>query len=220
MPKRSPIEYAAAIALVILAITGAGWFFFHSTVRETRSIAAAATEAIFRQLNIRPLVTVDRTVICQEHTPVLELVTHRQHLHHVKHWKHSFLGSKKEIVLEGGFSVSTGFDLKERFSVSYDTRTGKIHVVHPAPKVLAVEIGQISISDEHGWLNRVSDEDRSAALNAFTAETRQAAQADGALMEKTREDLRAQIRQLFGREGFTLEFQELGAEPIHIPSLP
>jgi len=220
MPKRSPIEYAAAIVLVILAMAGVFWFFSYSAVRETRSIASAATEAIFRQLNIRPLVTVDRTVIFQEHTPVLELVTHRQKVRHIKRWSHSFLGSTKEIVLEGDFAVSTGFDLKERFSVSYDTRSRTIHVIHPAPKVLAVELGKIAVADEHGWLNRVSDEDRSAALNEFTVETRRAAETDAALLKKTREDLRGQIRELFERDGFTLEFQELGSEPVHIPSLP
>lgn len=220
MSKSLILRTAVALCLVMVTATLCVRFLFDRAESATEKAARGIAGLIDEKLNFTPLVTVDRTVIFQESTPVMELVTLKQRMSHRLEWSSTQFRSTKEIIIAGDFSVGVGFDLKERFSVSFDSKNRTVYVVHPAPKVLSMELLSSKITHDEGWWNAITDRDQTTVLNSFHHDARKAAEGDAALLEKARQQLREQLLSLLNSSGFQVEFQELGAEPVRIPSLP
>ncbi len=220
MSKSLIFRIAIALCLVMVTATLCVHYLLNLTQRKTEKTARSIAALIDDKLNFTPLVTVDRTVVFQESTPVMELVSLKKRMSHQLRWSSTRLHSTKEIVISGDFMVSVGFDLKERFSVSFDSKNRTIYVVHPAPKVLSLELTSSEVVHDSGWWNTITDKDQTTVLNTFHHDARKAAEADAALLEEARRQMRDQLLALLKESGFQVEFQELGEAPIHIPSLP
>lgn len=220
MSKSLILRIAVALCLVMVTATLCVRFLFVQAQSATEKTARSIAGLINEKLNFTPLVTVDRTVVFQESTPVMELVALKRRMSHRLEWRSTQLRSTKEIVIAGDFSVGVGFDLKERFSVSFDSKNKTIYVVHPAPKVLSMELLSSKITQDEGWWNAITNDDQTTVLNSFHHDARKAAEADAPLLDEARKALREQLLGLLNSSGYEVEFQELGDEPVRIPSLP
>ncbi|HWL52246.1 MAG TPA: DUF4230 domain-containing protein [Chthoniobacteraceae bacterium] len=220
MSKSLILRTAVALCLVMVTATLCVHYLVNLTQSKTEKTARSIAGLIEEKLNFTPLVTVDRTVVFQESTPVMELVSLKKRMSHQLRWSSTQFHSTKEIVIAGDFSVSVGFDLKERFSVSFDSKNKTIYVVHPAPKVLSMELLSSEITHDRGWWNAITDHDQTTVLNSFHHDARKAAEGNAALLDEARRQMREQLLALLTPSGFQIEFQELGAAPVHIPSLP
>jgi hypothetical protein len=207
MSKRSPIQLALALCLVIVTLTLSLFFFTSAAVRETRRTAVGFVESMKETFNFTPRVTVDRTVIVQESMPVLELVGRKQRFDHRMKWSSTRFGSTKEIVLDGVFTASAGFDLHEPFSVEFDSRKHTVLIRHPRPRVLSMQLENVKTSQDSGWLNYITDADRTEVLNRFTADARSAVEKTP-LLQETVGDLRKQLGEMLSKSGFKVEFKE------------
>lgn len=212
MPS-SPIRRAVAVCLVIATCAVSAWLFFFTAARETRRNAADFAEAVKNTLNFTPKVIVDRTVIFQESTPVLELVSTKRRFTHRMNWKSTWLGSTKVIELTGEFTASAGFDLREPFTVEFDSRSNTVRVRHPQPRLLSVQLDSVKTSQDSGWWNAITDEDRTSVLNAFTTDARKLAETRSPLLDDARVALRHQLSDLLLKTGLKIEFEETASLP-------
>ena len=219
MSNRSPIQFALALCLVIVTLTLSLFFFSSAAVRETRRTAAGFVESMKETFNFTPRVTVDRTVIIKESMPVLELVGRKQRFDHRMQWSSTRFGSTKEIVLDGVFTASAGFDLHEPFSVEFDSRKQTVLIRHPRPRILSMQLDNVKTTQDSGWLNYITDANRTEVLNKFTADARAAVEKTP-LLQETVGDLRRQLGEMLNKSGFKVEFVEnpLVVSPPEIPT--
>lgn len=136
-----------------------------------------------------PEITVNNTVVLQQQTPILQLATLSQKFQHQYEWTNTWLGSTKKINIRGSFEAKAGYDLNKKFSIQIQDERAVVTL--PAPELISVEsLSDIRFEDENGVWNWVNMEDRTKAINAFTADAgRYARQAPfvseaGAAMEK------------------------------------
>ena len=138
-----------------------------------RSFEAAKTigESFREAFRFTPEITVNKTVVLNQQTPVMELAVLTQNFEHRYTWTNTWLKSTKQILITGTFDAKAGFDLHQKFTISIENDTA--YVVLPEPTILSVESkGDISYSDEQGIWNWVSQDDRTNATNAYITDAR------------------------------------------------
>ena len=156
-----------------------------------------------KAFSFTPEVTVNNTVVLLQQSPVLELATVSQKFQHHYDWTDTWLGSTKKIAIKGGFEAKAGFDLRKKFTIELNDDNAIVYL--PPPELLSIQpLNDVSFSDENGFLNRLSTEDRSKAMNAFTANARKYATQAG-FVEAARESMVKQITEILKSHGKTVE---------------
>lgn len=130
----------------------------------------------FREaFHFTPEVTVNNTVVLQQQIPILELATLSQKFQHRYEWRNTWMKSTKKIEITGTFEAKAGFDLQKKFTISIDDTVATVTL--PAPQLLSLESQpDVTFRDENGIWNWVDAADRSAAMNAYTADARRYAE--------------------------------------------
>jgi hypothetical protein len=141
-----------------------------------------------------PEIKVDRIIVLQQQTPVLELSVLSQNFEHRYVWENSWLGSTKKIYITGTFDAKVGFDLQEKFSIILQDEKAIVHL--PEPIVLSVESqGDIEYRDEQGIWNWVNTDDRTKATNAFVTDARKYAD-QAAFVQGAKGDMEEKLKVL------------------------
>ncbi len=210
-----PIIWALAIALLL--IVGAAIVYAPVLLGLRKVGGSMATLVEKTKGKFSPVIRVDQTIIYQEKSPVLELITHKQLLQHRMEWKSTWVGSTKSVTLEGDFLASGGFNLLDPITVDFDTKEKVVRVVHPAPQLMALELKELKTSQEEGWWNKVSDDERNEITRAFKAEARQRILSESPLLENAVKDLHAQFDVALRNSGYRIEFQQAGAKATPRP---
>ena len=157
---------------------------------------------------VTPEITVNKTVILQQQTPILELATLTQEFQHQYEWTNTLLKSTKKIKITGTFNAKAGFDLNQKFSIRIEEN--KAYVTLPKPQLLSIEsLNDVKFEDENGYWNWIDETDRSMAMNAFTRDAREyAAQADFVVQaQHNMEEKLKEILALHGKE-VIMEYSE------------
>jgi len=162
------------IALIIVA-TIASYVVFvviPSQLAERGYQAARSLGEDFKKaFQFTPEVTVNKTVVLHQQTPVLEMAVLAQNFEHRYTWTNTWLNSTKQIFITGTFEAKAGFDLNQKFSIVL--KDDKAIITLPEPKILSVEsLGDIMYRDENGVWNWIDAEDRTRATNAFIQDAR------------------------------------------------
>ena len=134
---------------------------------------------------ITPEVTVNNTVVLQRQLEILELAVVSQQFRHEYDWTNTWMGSTKKINIKGTFEAKAGFDLQRQFRIDIQDDVAVVTLSEPILLSLTPQ-PDISFADESGIWNWVSPQDRSKAINEFTADAqRYAKQADFISQAKT-----------------------------------
>lgn len=150
-----------------------------------------------------PEVTVNSTVVLLQQSQVLELATLSQKFEHRYDWTNTRLGSTKKISITGGFEAKVGFDLRKKFSI--EIHDDKAIVYLPPPQLLSIQpLDNVTFRDESGYWNWINMDDRSQAMNAFTADARKYATSAG-FTEAARESMVKQLTDILAAHGKTVE---------------
>jgi len=162
-----------------------------------------------------PEITVNNTIVLQQQTPILELATVSQKFQHQYSWRNTWLGSTKEIRIRGSFDAKAGFDLNKKFSIQIEDE--KAIVTLPKPQLLSMEsLNDVKFEDENGVWNWVDMEDRSKALNAFTADARKYAEQAQFILQaqEVMEKKLTEIMKQHGKE-VTIRYPEVEKIPVY-----
>jgi hypothetical protein len=161
-----------------------------------RSYEAAKTlgEDFKKAFQFTPEITVDHTIVLNQQTTVLELAVLSQNFGHTYTWTNTWLGSTKQIFINGSFQAKAGFDLRQKFSI--ELSDDKAYVTLPEPSLLSIESqGDITYRDENGVWNWVDVNDRTKATNAFIKDARTYA-AQAAFIKDAKPKMEEQVRAL------------------------
>jgi hypothetical protein len=154
----------------------------------------------FREaFHFTPQVTVNNTVVLQQQVPILELATVSQKFQHRYAWTNTWMKSTKKIEIVGTFEAKAGFDLQQKFTITLDDTVATVTV--PAPQLLSLEAQHdVTFRDEQGLWNWVNAADRSAAMNAYTADARRYAE-QAAFVRDAQQAFETRIREIMKRHG-------------------
>ncbi|MEO0453977.1 MAG: DUF4230 domain-containing protein [Verrucomicrobiota bacterium] len=144
-------------------------------------------QALQSILQIQPQIIVESVTIQEQVSPIAEFAAAERELNATYKWRQLWLGSEKTIQVKGKFLAKAGFNLKKEVAISYDEATGEVVITLPRAELLSVEaLGQVQYIDDDGWWNKVRDQERTAALNAFQALAVQKARESDLLAEAER----------------------------------
>lgn len=179
------------LTIILLCVISLGaYVVFVYVPSEMGKRAYRAAKAIGEDFNkafgFTPEITINKTVILGQQTPVMELATLSQTFQHQYEWKNTWMKSTKTITIKGSFEAKAGFDLNRKFSVTV-TDNNKAIIVMPEPELLSVESqGDIQYRDEQGIWNWVSPADRTEATNAFFTDARRYAEQASFIQDSKR----------------------------------
>lgn len=112
------------------------------------------------------------------------------------------LGTKK-LIVRGHYQVKGGYRLKPGVSLRMDR--GTPIAKFPKPEILSVELIDFDVlSEESGWLNKVSPEDRAQILRELRSQMRDEAARSG-MLETVESTLRTRLRDLMGVDTVSVE---------------
>ncbi len=194
------------ILLIITATTAAYWMVVVIPARLAEKSYEGAKQIgrdISKVFSVTPEITVNNTIVLEQQSPVMELATLSQTFRHQYDWTNTWMGSTKKITITGGFEAKAGFDLNKKFSIQITDDRAVVHL--PAPQLLSIQpLDNVTFRDESGVWNWVSTDDRSKAMNAFTADARKYAMQAG-FVEEARESMVKQLTQILAAHGKTVE---------------
>lgn len=167
----------------------------------------------FREaFHFTPEVTVNNTAVLQQQVPILELATLSQKFQHRYEWSNTWMKSTKKIEITGTFEAKAGFDLQKKFTISIDDTVATVTL--PAPQLLSLESQHdVTFRDENGLWNWVDAADRSAAVNAYTADARRYAE-QAAFVADARQAFEARLRAIMKHHGLHAVIRYTPAETI------
>ena len=186
-------------AFVILALVSAFYIAVRTPVDVAGSLAQSTAKAVREVFNFTPRISIDQVVVFEQNTPILELATIERELLTQYTWKHTWLGSTKEITVRGVFTAKAGFDLRKPFHIDISREPLAVSTHIPPAELLSLEMKEYKVlADDDGWWNKVSGADRQSAVRALLRSAREKAQASGILdeAERTVED---RIREIISR---------------------
>jgi hypothetical protein len=141
-----------------------------------------------------PVVTVTNTVVFQETKPIAELALASRALTVESSYTHEWLGSTKTLTLSGQFLAKAGFDLNAGFQVNVQDKPRRIQIILPPPKLLSCEMTNAgTVSEDNGWWNRISAEDRDADWNSLRDEAKREAAVSSIILD-ARHEIEARLR--------------------------
>jgi hypothetical protein len=201
--------FAAIVAILVVALH----FVLKDLGRAARGLAELPSRALIgapgnellqfcerlagdmdKVVHARPVVTVTNRVVVQETRSIAELATASKTLSVESSYTHDWMGSTKILTLNGQFLAKAGFDLNSGFRVNVQDQPRRIQIVLPPPKLLSCEMTSAgTVSEENGWWNRISAEDRDADWNQLREEARKEA-AVSSLIFDARREIEARLR--------------------------
>lgn len=219
-----PLTTYIGIAIVIAAIAGSTVFFMRSCasipVDETDKLIETADKAankavdlgkriwdgLGRRLNIQPEIKIDRETEIAFNRAVLHLITLKRDFTHEYVWEHKWAGSTKRMKLKGYFTASAGFDLNEDFFININSEDLRVDLKFPEPRLLACELNDYRAEVEEGLWNKLTEEERTAALNEMIASAKRAMQGKEDLRAEAKRTLELQVAGIIVQNGGTLGY--------------
>jgi hypothetical protein len=226
--QMKPISTAVAIAIVIAAIAGATVVLLKSCARmpgdtvsatggaivETGTRAANKAidlgkrlrDGLVRSLNIQPEIRIDRETEIAFNRAVLHLTTLKREFTHEYLWEHRWAGSTKRIKLKGYFTASAGFDLSEQFFINVNSKDLRVDLKFPEPRLLACELKRYKAEVEEGWWNKLTEAERTKAVNDMVASAKRAMDGNQDLKAEAKRMLELQVASVIVQNGGTLGY--------------
>ncbi len=162
------VATACAISILVAVTLLVRWF-----VVETPATAAERSLGIAREiasdigeaLQFQPTIIVDSQTIVRQDAEAAKLITLERPITETYTWKHTWLGSTKQITVAGDFTLRAGLDLTKPFVIRVDPDTREIEADLPPAEILSVDLTDLRIlRDQDGWINQLTAEDREAAI--------------------------------------------------------
>lgn len=193
-----------------LLLIGGSIVAYRLLIKAPVELAHATADGIREMFQVTPQVSVNEIIIIEQATPILELGTVSRQMIVDHEWSHSWLGSTKTLHVRGIFKAAAGYNLKEPFSIEITSDPLKITARLPEPRLLSVQMDSFMVvTDESGWWNRITEADRSDAVNVLVSLAKRRAEASG-ILNDVRTSAEDRIRELVQRNGVEIIFERPG----------
>jgi hypothetical protein len=178
------MKHYLGICLVLVTIAGLTLLVINRCADATSRAVDHVRDAFASVLQVQPKITINSRVIQTQTAPIAELaVVTREELvslgfdEHKELWSYTLPLTEKKLTVSGTYRIKAGYDLREPFSVTIDPATRQVQATMPPAKILSVEqVGDLSFQGEDSLLDRLTDDERTKAVNDLAAMARSAAE--------------------------------------------
>lgn len=208
------MKHYLGICLVLVTLAVLTLLVINRCADATGRAVDQVRDAFASVLQVQPKITIQSRVIQTQTAPIAELaVVTREELislgfdEHKEFWSCTLPLTEKKLTVSGTFRIKAGYDLHEPFSVAIDPATRHITATLPPAKILSVEqVGDLSFQGEDSLLDRLSDEERTKAVNDLATMARSAAESS-TLRRDADSQVRARLAEILARNGEKAEIQ-------------
>jgi hypothetical protein len=208
------MKHYLGICLVLVTLAALTLLVIHSCVDTADREVDRVRDAFASLLHVQPKITIAERVVQTQTAPIAELavVTREETVslgfdEHKELWSYEIPLTEKKVTVDGVFRIKAGFDLHEPFTVAIDPKTHQVTATLPPAKILSVEqVGDLQFHGEDSMLNRLSDDDRTKALNSLANLARQAA-ASSTLRQDAQTQVQERLQQLLSQNGQAASIQ-------------
>jgi hypothetical protein len=182
--------------------------------RTAMDLASELADRLKDELGLRPRVRVDSRVVAEQSTEILELATVERGYRVDYVFAHTWLGSTKQIRLQGRYLAQAGFDLEDDgFVLDLETVDDeaarvpfRLELTLPEPELLSLELLNVAIEEEEGIWNRIADADRERALAGLRRTARREVLATG-ILDEAEEAMASRVRKAFLEQLMPTDFR-------------
>ena len=200
------------IALLFIAGTVTAYRFL---IQAPAKLAHATADGLRTLFQVTPRVTINETVIIEQNSPILEVATVSRQLFADHEWSHTWLGSTKTLHVRGTFTAKAGYDLKKPFEITITPSPLSVTARLPDPELLSMQMDSFEVlRDENGWWNRLTEEDRTNAVNTLRILARSKAERSG-ILEEVQRSAEERIREIVEKNGAQVAFTS-STEPAEV----
>jgi hypothetical protein len=200
-----PIVLLAALLVLVLAVRSCVNTVVDAPRRGIEQTAAGVRNVFREFAGLQPEVVINQTVIHNQSTSTTELALVQKQTLQDYEWAHRWMGSTKSIRISGTYEAKAGFDLRERFVVTIGPGPEEVTAELPPARLLSIEqVGKLQFSDESGYWNRLTSQDRETALNQAKDAVR-AEVLKSSLLKDAEEEAYKQLGELAKKQGLVLK---------------
>ena len=208
------MKHYIGVCLVLVTLALLTLLVINRCTDATARAVAQVRDAFASVLQVQPKITINERVVQTQTAPIAELaVVTREELVSLGFDEHEQILSYpipltgKKLSVEGTYRIKAGYDLHEPFSVTIDPMTRRVAATLPPAKILDVEqVGDLTFHGEDSVLNRLSDDERSKAVNDLAQLARQTA-ASSSLRRDAEAQVRQRLEELLAHNGQKIEIQ-------------
>ncbi len=184
---------------VVLSFVSAFYIAVRTPVDVAGSLAESTAKAVREAFNFTPRISIDQVVVFEQNSPIMELATVERELYTQYTWKHSWLGSTKEITVRGVFVAKAGFDLRKPFHIDISRNPLSVRTQVPPAELLSLEMKEYKlVTDNDGWWNKVTPQDRQHAVRALMRSAREKANTSG-IRDEAERSVQERLRDIVSR---------------------
>jgi hypothetical protein len=221
------MKHYVGICLVLVTAALLTLFVIDRCTYSAERAVDRVRDAFAAVLQVQPKITINEHVVQTQTAPIAELaVVTREELislgfdEHKEILSYSLPLTEKKLTVSATYRIKAGYDLHEPFSVAIDPATHRIAASLPPAKILSVEqVGDLSFQGEDSLLNRLSDDERTKAVNDLTDLAKKAAESSS-LTHDADDQVRTRLDQLLAHNGEKVEIQWSTAQAKQGISLP
>ncbi len=201
------------VALLFIAGTVTA---YRLLIQAPARLAHATADGLRTLFQVTPRVMINETVVIEQNSPILEVATVSRQLYADHEWSHTWLGSTKVLHVRGTFTAKAGYDLKKPFEISIVPSPLSVKARLPDPELLSLQMDSFDIlRDEDGWWNRLTEEDRTNAVNTLRMLARSKAERSG-ILEEVQRSAEERIREVVEKNGARVVFTS-STNPPEVP---
>lgn len=208
------MKHYIGVCLVLVTLALLTLLVINRCTDATAHAIAQVRDAFASVLQVQPKITINERVVQTQTAPIAELaVVTKEELITLGFNEHKEIGSypipltEKELTVEGTYRLKAGYDLHQPFSVTIDPATHHLKATLPPAKILSVEqVGDISFKGEDSILNRLSDAERTQAVNDLAQMAHRTA-ASSSLTHDADAQVRRRLEELLTHNGQEIEIQ-------------
>lgn len=208
------MKHYVGICLVLVTLALLTLLVINRCAATTASAIAQVRDAFASVLQVQPKITINERVVQTQTAPIAELaVVTKEELitlgfdEHKEIWSYSIPLTEKKLTVEGTYRLKAGYDLRQPFSVAIDPATHRIEATLPPAKILSVEqLGDLTFKGEDSVLNRLSDAERTRAVNDLAQMARRTAESSS-LKHDADAQVHQRLEELLSRNGHRVEIQ-------------
>jgi len=190
-------------ALLFIAGTLAA---YRMLVEAPTKLAHATADGLRTLFQVTPRVKINETVVIEQNSPILEVATVSRRLFADHDWSHTWLGSTKSLHVRGAFTAKAGFNLQKPFEITITPSPLGVTARLPDPELLSLQMDSFEVvQDENGWWNRLTEEDRTTAVNTLREIARTKAEQSG-ILDEVKRSAEERIRELVQKNGAEVAF--------------
>lgn len=191
MMKATPRQIlSVSFGLALLVATAAASFYWivykgpAESVEGTLKLGGKVIDHLARITQFQPKLVIGEKTVIESNQQIAELAVTKKSYSQTYLWEHSFVGSTKRMELKGDFVAKAGYVLKSPMELRFPTDGASVTMILPEASVLSNEMTRYEIiTDEDGFWNKLSADDRESAINSLKRAADQFVKTSGLLGE-------------------------------------